>query len=52
MTPAAASVPYKVAAAAPLMISMRSMSFGFTSFSGLAMSLPLRRSDPVGGTLR
>ena len=51
ITPAAASVPYRVAAAAPLMISTRSMSFGLMSFRGLAMSLPLRRLEPVGGAL-
>src|SRR3712207_2910686 len=52
ITPAAASVPYSVAAAAPLMISMRSMSAGLMSLIGLARSLLLRRFDPVGGTLR
>ena len=36
MTPAAASVPYSVLAAEPLMISTWSMSAGLMSFSGLA----------------
>ena len=36
MTPAAASVPYSVLAAEPLMISMWSTSAGLMSFSGLA----------------
>ena len=36
ITPAAASVPYSVLAAEPLMTSMRSMSAGLMSLSGLA----------------
>ena len=47
MTPAAASVPYRVAAAAPFTTSMRSMSSGLMSFSGLAFTWPLRRPWPA-----
>ena len=42
MTPAEASVPYRVVAAAPLMTSTRSMSCGLMLFSGLDTSLLLR----------
>ena len=47
MTPLAASVPYKVAAAGPLMISMLSMSLGSMSFNPeIAVVRPTsRRSD-------
>ncbi len=40
ITPADASVPYSVVAAAPLMISIRSMSFGLMLFSGRMLTLP------------
>ena len=50
MTPAEASVPYKVVAAAPLITSIRSISCGLMLFSGLDTSLLLRPEYPIGGT--
>ena len=58
MTPAAASVPYSVVAAEPLMISMRSMSAGLIWSSGLTVTraprpLPVSRLLTIGsGWLR
>ena len=50
ITPAAASVPYSVDAAAPFTISMRSMSSGLMSLSGDAFTFEERWLVPLGGT--
>ena len=52
ITPAAASVPYSVAAAAPFTISMRSISSGLMSLSGLEFELAPRWVVPVKMPLR
>ena len=52
MTPAAASVPYSVAAAAPFTISIRSISSGLMSLSGLELEFAPRCVVPVKMPLR
>ena len=51
MTPAEASVPYRVVAAEPLMTSMRSMSLGSMKFSGCAWTLPAAPEVPAARAL-
>ena len=48
MTPAEASVPYRVVAAEPLMTSMRSMSLGLIMSSGVTV-MSEGRPSPVPG---